>query len=187
MFKVSDDSRSVTNAVQAATAIHHIFDVKVIDTPGLFHSSMPNKEIIQAVKTYVKTHIPEGIHLILTTRRSDCRLTNEDKVAFDTIISSLSTEASCISALIITGCEMKSSKARARLKRICYEDRTRDIASYMKKGLYCVGFADRSDDHEEICERRAKQDTETLRELIYACDVPIRDIFRKYYLKDLFK
>lgn len=119
--------------------------VTMFDTMGLFDTgALSNAEIMKRVKKYANTHAPSGINLILFLFRKG-RYTPEEKAAFDFIVKRFGKEISGISALVITHCDLDSEAVR---KSIVDDFRrnevTREVANFMKKGIYTVGFPDES-------------------------------------------
>lgn len=149
--------------------------IKVVDTVGLFkpgiasHARKANKGGLRQVMQYIRDTSPEGVSVILFVFREG-RFTREEDAAFKAIMDIFGNNISEMSALVITNCENLSEEERKVLVReFKTEDRTAQIARFMGKGIYPVGFPN-------ITEMRAplrdaykegiEADTKTLRQLI---------------------
>ena len=141
-----------------------MYDIKVIDCPGSF-----NNDAYQDVKTYMQNHVPEGVSLVLlVTRRS--RFTRELRATFAFIMEDV-CGISPISALVVTHCELMAEYEREDLIRKFRTDQhTVDIARFMQKGIYAVGFPDLSrvrPSLRSVYEEDMAADAETLRNLVF--------------------
>lgn len=173
-FKVDDSTKSVTRTAAMSQALIKYpgveYDLKVIDTIGFFDSELSNKEVMEDVKTFFKSKVPEGVHLILFVFQVG-RLTPEERKTFKYIMDNFKgKDISDISALVITHCEDKNAKARERIvSEFTSHEHTRDIATFMKKGMVCVGFPkieDVDEDLQDAYKKKAKKDSDALHELV---------------------
>lgn len=173
-FEVTDSMLAVTSKTQMARAVLILPTVKynlhVIDTPGFFDSMRTSREVIQEIKTFFKSNISEGVHLILFVLRCG-RFTPEDSTTFCYIMDGFKgQDIYSISALVITCCEDKNARERERIiSEFTTHQMTKDIAKFMKKGIVCVGFPRLDEVDEELREvyrRKAQKDTEQLHALI---------------------
>lgn len=148
------------------------YNFKVIDTVGLFDMQKTNKATINSVKSYFKKRVPEGVNLVLFVFKHG-RFTPEEKETFDYIIKNFRKEISGISALVVTSCEDLDEEGREKVKKeFSSNASTTDLASFMGKGIFTVGFPDLKNVKEKYREdykADAEQDAEVLRELVYEC------------------
>lgn len=192
-FDVADTTKSVTrNAAMSQAVLKRPdmgteYNLKVIDTIGLFDSELTNEEVMKDIKTFFKTKVPEGVNLILFVFQVG-RLTPEERKTFKYIMDNFKgRDISDISALVITHCEDKNPTARERIvTEFNTHEHTKDIAEFMKKGMICVGFPklqDVDEDFQEIYKRKAKKDTDQLHQLV----VKSSDIrLKKEFLDEMF-
>lgn len=179
VFEVSDSVAGVTRKTEMTETLLSYgpteeYTLRLIDTVGLFDHELKAKEIFKDVKDFFKTKVPEGIHLILFVFK-DGRFTPEERKTFKYIMENFKgREVSDISALVLTHCENKSQAAREKcVSDFTKHELTRDIAKFMGKGLFCVGFPQLDtveDDLREIYERKAMKDVEKLHKLITDSD-----------------
>jgi len=177
LFQVSDSAASVTMTTNHAEKVFRESDsveynIKVIDTVGVFDHKMTNSAVIKDIKKYFRDKVPEGLSLIIFVFKQG-RFTPEERAAFYFIISNFKEHISQISALIITNCEQKDQTHRKRIvEEFQTHEQTREIARFMKKGVHCVGFPQMDEIDEEmkpLLERNIQKDDELLRSLAYSC------------------
>ena len=115
--------------------------VNVYDTVGLFDTNMlSNQEIMKEVKEYANDNAKNGINLVLFIFRKG-RYTPEEKEAFDFIVQRFGKQISAVCALVITHCDGDDKEARSALiEDFRSNPTTCDVANFMKKGIYTVGF-----------------------------------------------
>ena len=108
------------------------------------------------------------VHLVLFVFDSG-RITAEHKRAFDNIREHLPLSASKISALVLTGCEGKDTGTREQIvSQFRNDSLTKDIAKFMTKGIYAIGFPDPSETKEDLRKEYAddiEAGSKTLRDL----------------------
>jgi len=177
-FQVADSFGSVTSTtkheevafLEPGNVEYHF---KVIDTVGIFDHKRTNKAVVNDIKKYFRSKIPEGLSLFVFVFKQG-RFTPEEKATFEFLISNFKEHISPISALVITNCEQKSAANRQRIADdFRTHDQTRGIAQFMKKGVYCVGFPQIDELDEEmqpVMEKRSQKDEKILRELAYSCE-----------------
>lgn len=177
LFEVSDSPASVTMRTNHEEIIfrgsHGVeYNFKVIDTVGVFDHKKTNAAVIKDIKKYFRDKVQEGLSLILFVFKQG-RFTPEEKAAFDFIIGHFKEHISQISALVITNCEQKSPAHRQRIvEEFRTHEQTKEIAQFMKKGIFCVGFPQIDEIDEEMrpsLEKRIKKDDEILHDLVYGC------------------
>ena len=176
-FKISDGNvaDSATTEAQAAIAMLQTsqcnYYVKVIDTVGFFDTKgTSNKRIVNDTKQFVRDQVPIGLHLVLFIYKNG-RWTRDEQDTFNFITKNFEEEISAISALVVTGCDGFDD---ARKQEIIaeFKELRPDIANFMQKGIYPVGFPDLNKLKEGLREpykADMKVDQETLRALIYSC------------------
>jgi len=126
----------------------------------------------QGKKKYPTDLVPDEsfgeVHLVLFVFDSG-RITAEHKRAFDNIREHLPLSASKISALVLTGCEGKDTGAREQIvSQFRNDSLTKDIAKFMTKGIYAIGFPDPSETKEDLRKEYAddiEAGSKTLRDL----------------------
>ena len=149
-------------AIRSASQRTNYF-VVVYDHDGLFDTT--TSETIEVA------NIPSSLHLVLFIQKRGHDFSNE-RQTFDTIMSKLAI--SRISALVITHCECLSKKERKNIVDI-FEKTHPSIADYMGKGIYTVGFPDRSNiTIGTPLSESVTSDQKKIRELIYSCEAEVR-------------
>ena len=153
------------------------YNVRVIDTVGLFDTM--NKSVdttVSDMKQYMLNFCKDGLNLVLFTMREG-RFSDEEKVTFDFIIKNFREEISNISALVITHCDIKAEEEREKIIRDFKESsKTANIASFMQKGIFTVGFPSLSDRQKmkrslrDILEEGMVEDQKTLLNLLITAD-----------------
>ena len=170
---------SVTKEPGSKEAEHVVdniqYHIKAIDTVGLFDTcNTSHAAIFRQAKAFFRDKVPEGISLVLFVFKEG-RFTQEEKDTFHSLIENFGKERiSDISALIVTCCENMDSDARsAYVKELKEDPLTKPITSFMRKGIYTVGFPDVEKAGarlKPIYEESAKEDAEILRKLIQDCE-----------------
>jgi GTP-binding protein EngB required for normal cell division len=180
VFRVADSLGSVTKRQTHAQVGMHFGNVeyrmKVVDAVGLFDTGKDksdNQAIMDEIKHYFTEKFPEGINLVLFIFKKG-RFTQEERETFDFIIREFREAVSEMSALIITNCENMGKKAREEyIMDFRSRPATADIANFMGKGIYAVGFPDLShmeEDDEDmmlVLSKKAEKDVQQLRELVF--------------------
>ena len=175
-FEVSKDKvlSGVTKTLSSAMTMLEVSDgycyvVQGVDTVGLFDNES-NDDDIEKVKRFCIEQMT-GLNLVIFVFRLGC-WTGEEKNAFDILTKKFANhELSNICALVITGCDgMTESKREAIKKEFTEND---DIKKFMKKGIYTVGFPNRSNLEPAVYEAyktAQEKDQEILRNLVYSCN-----------------
>ena len=165
--------------------IQYLF--KAIDTVGLFDTpNTSHAAIFRQAKAFFRDKVPEGVSLVLFVSGKGRITEKEEIVTIQSLINNFGKEKiSDISALIVTHCEDMDSDARsAYVEELRSNDRTKHIASFMRKGIYTVGFPDldkASPQLKAIYEESAKEDAADLHKLVRDCDdkmIMSKEIFR---------
>ena len=82
------------------------------------------------------------VWLVIFVFKYGC-FTQEEKDFFESIMACSNDELKSISALVITGCDDLSEEAKETYTQGFKEDvQTKDIASFMQKGIHCVSLPD---------------------------------------------
>ena len=159
--------------------------LKVIDTVGLFDtdSRISNEASIEVMKKFVRNRVPEGISLVIFVMKKG-RFTKEEEATFMFIMKKFRREISNISALCITNTELDKDDARQSwIAEFQQDTKTRDVAEFMQKGIYTVGFPSREHTQEAlwpVIEPTTIQDRLTLKTLVKeSCEL--------YLAKDFFE
>ena len=142
-----------------------------MDTVGLFDTnSFSNKDIMNDIKNVVQNKLTEGVSLILFVFKQG-RFTKEENETFKFIIKNFKNEISEISALIITGCDNEDEEGRKKIvEEFTINPVTKEIASFMGKGIHCVGFPTLTNMKQQIktiIEEDMKKDITMLRNLAF--------------------
>ncbi|XP_035665801.1 uncharacterized protein LOC118409038 [Branchiostoma floridae] len=91
VFNVSKRWGSETTTCDNAKACIDGYILNVIDTPGFADTSMPYETIVEEIsKVHVLAH--GGIHAVILVFRPDCRLTEEEKMAYNSLIQKFQTD-----------------------------------------------------------------------------------------------
>ena len=155
-----------TSQVRRIVPDNIMYDIKVIDIDNGFFN---NDDVYQDVKTYMQDHVPEGASLVLFVMRKG-HFTGEMRATFDLIMENV-CGISPISALVMTCCEGMTEEGRERLVGEFHDNQhTSNIAKFMQKGIYPVGFPDLSTMNPELAslyEEDMAADAKTLRNLMF--------------------
>jgi GTPase Era involved in 16S rRNA processing len=117
------------------------YELTVTDTVGLYENKR-NRKLMNDLKRHFRETYRFGINLVLFVFRGG-RFTDEERKVFDLIMKYCYDEASQISALVITGCELMDEAAKAKfVEEFKSNANTKDIADFMKLGIHTVGFPD---------------------------------------------
>ena len=104
------------------------------------------------------------------------RFTSEEGKYLKSVIRKLNVSAKEISALAITGCENLTEEARDEaIADLMQSESTQEIADFMTKGIFMVGFPDLSYIQKNFRETFAKsieKDKQKLWEVLETCEVP---------------
>ena len=148
------------------------YRTQVVDTVGLFDQRLQNKDTIAEIKKYFRHIFHGGINLVLFVFRKG-RFTAEEQDCLETIISIFRRDISPIAALVVTDCDNMRAANRAKyVDEFRSNPYTSEIAAFMGKGIFPVGFPDTSDmDEDEIpfANRKINADVATLRDLVCSC------------------
>ena len=91
-------------------------------------------------QAYYFQHLPAKASLVIFVYKHG-RITDEGRRELNAAIGTLNSDVSNISALVITGCEDFTPEAKDNAKSEFINNHlTQNIANFMKKGVYCVGF-----------------------------------------------
>ena len=119
-----------------------LYRVTVVDTPGLFETSVygSRSDLFDKTVQYIR-RTKLRIDLILFVIRKG-RFTLEERGVFSFIMARLhSASAAFVSALLVTGCESLTTTEREELvQEFEVDPSTREIADQMGMGIYPVGF-----------------------------------------------
>ena len=175
VFKVSDSLRAVTKRqTHTMVDLEYVdvtYKIKMVDTVGLFdtgESKITNDAIVDKLRTYLIDKCPDGINLVLFVFKKG-RFTDEERQTFDIIIKEFKREVSEFSALVITHCAMGTKARQEYLDLFTKDSSTRNISSFVKKGIYPVDFPPLDGDEDEEPSKRTLDDVESLRQLIFSC------------------
>ena len=146
--------------------------VKLIDTAGLFDGKRNSKKVIVETKEYLREKFRDGISLVLFVMKQG-RYDEMEKKAFRFIIDHFKDYVADMSALVITGCESMSKRKRDDvIQEFSALQETKHIASFMRKGIFTVGFPDleemdEDDPIREGFQKKIEADTMVIRNLIF--------------------
>lgn len=163
-----------TNSVILKTANDQHYLVQVVDSVGLFEnkSKKTNDTLVSEMKSLCKQSIPKGIHLILFVFDQKYWREDEERAIHAFVGQFGGSQVSEISALILTGCDGYTQEKKDEIQEE-FTRLHRDVAAFMKKGIYPVSFQDITKLRPEIRDAHQtyqKADQEALRQLVYQCD-----------------
>ncbi|XP_067035473.1 GTPase IMAP family member 4-like [Acropora muricata] len=176
-FPVKNVANSVTSEVEARCSTFYDessrtrYNFKIIDTLGVFDTKHKNDYVMTKIKTFFQKDSPEGINLVLFVFRKG-RFTAEERRTFDYIIGNFSDQISDFSALVLTCCEGQTDAANQEF-HASFQREARRIVSFMKKGIYMVGFPDVSKMKprmKQVIEEEIKEQAEMLRKVVMKAD-----------------
>ena len=177
VFVVKNSLGSVTAVPQIQERSHETpdgrtYNVRVIDTPGFFDTdkSIKTSNVLEQIKTFVSRTVRDGVNLVYFVFKAN-RFTSEERKTFDTIIGNFKDDISAVSALIITNCESWSDDERLDyIAKFRKNPDTSDIAAFMQKGIFCVGFPDPKTTKAKIMkafEEDIQKDQDVIRQQLY--------------------
>ena len=118
---------------------------------------------------YYRSQIPDRGSLVIFVYKED-RFTEDTRIQFEAAIRELGENASRISALVITCCEGKTEEAKESvIEDFRTNELTKEISQFMQRGIYCVGFPDKTKIAKQLQEHYAediKQSREILKSLV---------------------
>ena len=176
-FAVKNVACSVTSEVEARCSSFYDqssrtrYNFKIIDTLGVFDTKHKNDDVMTKIKTFFQKDSPEGINLVLFVFRKG-RFTAEERRTFDYIIGNFSDQISDFSALVLTYCEGQTDAANQEF-HASFQREARRIVSFMKKGIYMVGFPDVSKMKprmKQVMEEEIKEQAEMLQKVVMKAD-----------------
>ena len=128
---------------------------------------------------YYRSGILQSASLVIFVFRQE-RFTEDTKTQFEAAISVLGENASRVSALVITCCEGKTQEAKESIiKDFKTNLLTKDIAKFMQRGIYCVGFPDKTKIATNLVDIYAKdteQSQKIVKSLVTKVSIQIMDI-----------
>ena len=128
---------------------------------------MSAKSILDNVKEYLRNRVEEGINLLIFVLREG-RFTDEEKAVFKIIMEHFETEVSCISALVLTHCDTLTDGQREKaVQDFVTKPSTMNIAQFMKKGIFDVGFTT-NPLFQGILGDRMKKDAKRLKDVLFS-------------------
>jgi len=174
-FDVASNPTRVTKFVSCAERVLEgpdevMYSVKVVDTVGFSDPEKDPDIILEDLREFFQKNVVEGVSLVLFVSRK--RFTNEVIDTIDCIKENL-REISPMSALVITNCDSMTDKARADLIEGIKRDKAPHVVkvcSFMKKGIYAVGFPDLEDTREDfkpVLEKVMEADIKKLHQVVY--------------------
>ncbi|XP_068708026.1 GTPase IMAP family member 4-like [Montipora foliosa] len=176
-FEVKNVAGSVTSEVKSVCCIFSdndnriLYHLKTIDTIGVFDTKRKNDDVMAEIKKFFLTEAPEGVNLVLFVFRRG-RFTEEEIRTFEFITKNFKEQISGFSAMVITACEGLNEQARAEFL-YSFRQEAGDIASFMKKGIYTVGFPDVSNMTPRVrmaLEEDIKDEIQMLRRIVMDAD-----------------
>ena len=174
----ADEAREVKHETVEFMWENDLYQLMVVDTPGLFFPHGINL-IYDRIVQYVR-ELELRIDLILFVLKKG-RFTREEKDMFSFImakfrknhsaIAGCPKEISSISAVVVTGCESLTTTAQEELvQKFKVNSVTREIASQTGMGIHPVGFPNVKDFTNPILQQayipQMEKDRDMLRELI---------------------
>ena len=157
-----------------SNGLFHVF--KVIDTVGQYELQT-QFNLLSELQSLQK-----HLNLIVFVIQNG-HMTKEEKCKIESVISHGNQNMSFISALVVTYCEHLDEVSRKDVvHQMKNNEHTRDIAAFMQKGIFTVGFPDMSgvkDGLKEVFEETIASDEKRIRKLIQDCGT-------SYWTDDIF-
>ncbi|KXJ06304.1 hypothetical protein AC249_AIPGENE4645 [Exaiptasia diaphana] len=117
-----------------------LYNIVIWDTYSTETSGKTSPQDLSGYCSEDKEDVPDGINLVIFTMKNGA-LHEEKELKLFTSIAKNFKETQDISALVITGCESLEDEEREELvEQVKNEDATKDIAKFMGKGIFPVGF-----------------------------------------------
>ena len=148
-----------------------MYSVKVVDTMGFADPKRNPDDTIKAIQKFFREKVVEGVSLVLFIMKDE--RVDEKVVEMIKRIKKHFNQISPMSALLITHCEQKSDDARKKIVKSFKTSTDQDvlnICTFMKKGIYTVGFPDLQLFREKFRTQYAEEmeiDVQTLHKVIY--------------------
>ena len=179
LFEVNSLLPLGNHAQHTSTTLHisdqKVYQCNVIEAGLPFTQFSTDYDSLAKQLRYVKEVVGGKLNLIILVLRFG-RLTSEEVSAFKMYMNSLG-ECKCISACVITHCELYSMNQRTQYLEEFRHDNV-DIAASMDKGIYTVGFPnltalDADNNFVEFLERKMHKDVSELHQLVDKSDVTV--------------
>ena len=174
-FKVASSLDGVTKVISHSQVKIKDGDkkycVKVVDTIGLFNPKLQNEEVIKEIKKYFREYFKDGITLVLFVS-SKGGFTAEERECLETIIEIFHRDISDIAGLVVTRCEHMTADSRDKyVEEFRSNAHTSEIAAFMEKGIFPVGFPDTREMEEDevaLVQKKIDADRARLLDLVYS-------------------
>ena len=146
-FKVGNALEGVTKDIQHNVSIitrsnDEEYEIIVTDTVGLYGTATRPKVTMNRVKNHFRKVYPTGINLLVFVLKIG-RFTAEEEKALNLIMSYCYDDVADMSALVLTGCEnLDEEQRKVAIEEFRSNPRTKEIANFMKQGIFTVGFPD---------------------------------------------
>lgn len=146
-----------------------------VRAPGvLYFRRLSNRT--KSLDNYYMKNLPLKASLVLFIYKYG-RITDNEKRELNGAINSMNSDVSTVSALMITGCEDFTLEAKDKAKsEFMSSHHTKHITSFMKKGIFCVGFPDISTLRpplQELYSSEIKRSTQLLHDLVAGCTTTV--------------
>ncbi|XP_020895545.1 uncharacterized protein LOC110234508 [Exaiptasia diaphana] len=117
-----------------------LYNIVIWDTYSTETSGKTSPQDLSGYCSEDKEDVPDGINLVIFTMKNGALHEEKELKLFKSIAKNFK-EIQDISALVITGCESLEDEEREELvEQVKNEDATKDIAKFMGKGIFPVGF-----------------------------------------------
>ena len=155
---------------------HHHF--LLFDTVAQQRPTVYDEQTMKEFKTELETELKDGIGLLVFVLRHG-QETDMEINAFRDIIDRLQNNMSEWSALVVTGCEVLSAKAKEAYKSKLYESHlTKHVAAFVPKdNVFLVSLPDIEELEDEVKEKYSKKKDTSQNELRALVQTPRRLLF----------
>ena len=126
---------------------------------------MAGRNTPRSPEEYYRSQIPPSASRVIFVFKQE-RFTDETKAQFEAVIGVLGENLSKVSALVITCCEGKTGEAKESIiQDVRTNELTKEIAKFMQRGIYCVGFPDKTKIAKQLMEHYV-EDIERSQEIL---------------------
>ncbi|XP_056128107.1 GTPase IMAP family member 9-like [Rhinichthys klamathensis goyatoka] len=160
-FKTEASATSITKTCESQKAKIGKKRISVIDTPGLFDTSMPEQEMKTEIVKCVEMSVP-GPHVFLLVIRLDVRFTDEEKNSVKWIQENFGEEASHYTIVLFTHADALEGKPLDD-----YISESNDLKAFVNKcddryhsfNNKCINNNTNNKNHNQVTELLKKIDT----------------------------
>uniref|UniRef100_A0A672M0V7 AIG1-type G domain-containing protein n=1 Tax=Sinocyclocheilus grahami TaxID=75366 RepID=A0A672M0V7_SINGR len=164
MFEAQLSSESVTGKCQQHQQTVDGRNISVIDTPGLFDTSISEEQLKKEIEKCVEMSVP-GPHAFLLVLRLDVRFTDEEKNTVKWIQENFGEEAACYTIILFT----RGDQLDKPIKQFLAENKQINELVSQSKGRYHVFDNTDGNNRSQVTELLEKIDRMVFKFTLFKC------------------